>query len=190
VKLGGSLYHQVPGIVPVLLASGRPLIVVPGGGPFANAIRAIRVNDDASHWMAIAAMEQYGWYAASHGLPTTDILAVPDRPVILLPYRCMREHDPLPHSWDITSDTIAAWVAGTLGLNLLLLKSVDGITAGSTLLSTVGESLPTEVVDPAFLPFVLGKKIPTSIINGSNTERVRKFLVGQRVPGTQTGTTF
>jgi hypothetical protein len=140
--------------------------------------------------MAIAAMEQYGWYVASHGLPESDTLAIPDRPTVLLPYRCLRERDPLPHSWDVTSDTIAAWVAGTLGLDLLLLKSVDGISSGSTLLETVTTPLVTEVVDPAFLPFVLGKQIATSIINGTDTERVRQFLAGQRVPGTKTGTTF
>jgi aspartokinase-like uncharacterized kinase len=190
VKLGGSLYARVPGIVPVFLAAERPLLIVPGGGPFANTVREVRMNDDAAHWMAIAAMEQYGWYAASHGLPVTDVLAVPDRPTVLLPYRCLRKYDPLPHSWDVTSDTIAAWVAGMLGLDLLLLKSVDGISTGAKLLETVTAPLVTDVVDPAFLPFVLEKKIPVSIINGSDTERVLRFLAGQKVPGTRTGTTF
>jgi aspartokinase-like uncharacterized kinase len=166
------------------------VLIVPGGGPFANAVREIRADDDTSHWMAIAAMEQYGWYIVSHGLPATDLLAVPAGPAVLLPYRCLREHDPLPHSWDVTSDTIAAWVADTLGLDLLLLKSVDGISAAGSLLETVTAPLATDVVDPAFLPFVLGKKITTSIINGKDPERVRQFLAGQQVPGTKTGTTF
>ena len=190
VKLGGSLYARVPAIVPALRETNRPLLIVPGGGPFANAVREVRMNDDAAHWMAIAAMEHYGWYAASHGLPVTDVLAVPDRPTVLLPYHCLRERDPLPHSWDVTSDTIAAWVAGMLGLDLLLLKSVDGISAGAEILETVTSPLVTDVVDPAFLPFVLEKKIPASIINGSDPERVRRFLAGQKIPGTRTGTTF
>ena len=190
VKLGGSLYPRVPAIVPVLLEANRPFIIVPGGGPFANAVREARANDDAAHWMAIAAMEQYGWYVASHGIPATDSLTIPDRPIVLLPYCCLREHDPLPHSWDVTSDTIAAWVAGSLGLDLLLLKSVDGISAAGELLETVVTPLETDVVDQAFLPFVLEKKIATSIINGSDPERVRQFLAGHKVPGTKTGTTF
>jgi aspartokinase-like uncharacterized kinase len=190
VKLGGSLYPRVPGIVPILRAAERRLLIVPGGGPFANAVREARVDDDAAHWMAIAAMEQYGWYVASHGIPPTCRLAVPDRPAVLLPYRCLRDHDPLPHSWDVTSDTIAAWVAGTLGLDLLLLKSVDGISGGGALMETVTSPMETDVVDPAFLPFILGKKITTSIINGSDPERVRQFLAGHRVPGTRAGTTF
>jgi acetylglutamate kinase len=39
----------------------------------------------------------------------------------------MRAADPLPHSWDITSDSIAAFIAGALGAGeLILLKPVDG----------------------------------------------------------------
>jgi 5-(aminomethyl)-3-furanmethanol phosphate kinase len=190
VKLGGSLYRRIPGIVPILRAAGRPLLIVPGGGPFANAVREAQVDDDAAHWMAIAAMDQYGWYVASHGLPVTETLATPDHPVVLLPYRCLREKDPLPHSWDVTSDTIAAWIAYTQGLDLLLLKSVDGIMAGGALLGTVTSPLATDVVDQAFLPFVLEKKIETCIINGSDPVRVQQFLAGRQVPGTKTGTTF
>ena len=126
-------------------------------------------------------MDQFGVHVASYGLPVTDTLAVPGHPVVLLPYRCLRENDPLPHSWDVTSDTIAAWVADSLGLDLLLLKSVDGISAGVTPRETVTTLLATDVVDPAFLPFVLRKKIAVSIINGSDPERVRRFLAGQQV---------
>ena len=190
VKLGGSLYHRIPGIIPILRAAGRPLLIVPGGGPFANAVREAQVDDDAAHWMAIAAMDQYGLHVASHGLPVTETLAIPDHPVVLLPYRCLREKDPLPHSWYVTSDTIAAWIAYTLGLDLLLLKSVDGIMTGSALLETVTSPLATDVVDPAFLPFVLEKKIVTCIINGSDPDRILQFLAGRQVPGTKTGTTF
>jgi aspartokinase-like uncharacterized kinase len=48
----------------------------------------------------------------------------------------------------------------------------------------------TEVVDPFFIPFVLEKKIKTTIINGSRTDRVEKFLMGEIVSGTRFGTTF
>ena len=117
VKLGGSLHHRVPDIVPLLCKSERPLLVVPGGGLFAEAVRQEQEADDAAHWMAIAAMEQYAWVIASHGMRTTDILAVPETTAVFLPYISMRQRDPLPHSWDVTSDTIAAWIAAELGLN-------------------------------------------------------------------------
>ena len=170
--------------------SGRPLFIVPGGGMFADAVRKSRVDDDSAHWMAIAAMDQYGWFIASQGIMTTALLQVPDRPVVFLPYCSMRQHDPLPHSWDVTSDSIAAWVADILGLDLLLLKSVDGILENGNLMKQVKNPIKTEVVDPFFIPFVLEKKIKTTIINGSRVDRVEKFLRGETVSGTRIGTTF
>ena len=58
--MGGRLYIRIPDLVPILNASKRPLLIIPGGGPFADLVRQVRVNNDAAHWMAIAAMEQYG----------------------------------------------------------------------------------------------------------------------------------
>jgi len=190
VKLGGSLYNRVPYLVPAFLASGRPIIIVPGGGIFADTVRKTRVNDDSAHWMAVAAMDQYGWVIASQGIRATALLQVPDKPVVFLPYCSMQKHDPLPHSWDVTSDSIAAWVADMLGLELLLLKSVDGILEDANLMEHIKKPLKTEIVDPFFIPFVLEKKVYTTIINGSRIERVEKFLRGETVPGTRIGTTF
>ena len=190
VKLGGSLYNRVPDLVPVFLASGRPVFIVPGGGIFADAVRKIRVDDDSAHWMAVAAMDQYGWVIASQGIRATTLLQVPDTPVVFLPYCSMQKHDPLPHSWDVTSDSIAAWVADMLGLDLLLLKSVDGIQEDGNLMEHVKKPIRTEVVDPFFIPFVLEKKVHTTIINGSRIELIEKFLRGETVPGTRIGTTF
>lgn len=190
IKLGGSLHNCVPELVQVLLSSGRPLLIIPGGGLFADTVRNSSVDDDSSHWMAIAAMDQFGWFISSQGIGVSGLLAKPDRPVVFLPYCCMRQHDPLPHSWDITSDTIAAWVADSLGMDLLLLKQVDGIMKDSSLIETVQAPLETDVVDPSFIPFVLEKKIKTSIINGSCIDRVEKFLRGEAVCGTRIGTTF
>jgi 5-(aminomethyl)-3-furanmethanol phosphate kinase len=190
VKMGGSLYNRVPDLVPVLLAAGRPLFIVPGGGMFADVVRKSRVDNDSAHWMAIASMDQYGWFIASQGITTTALLQAPDRPVVFLPYCSMRQHNPLPHSWDVTSDSIAAWTSDVLGLDLLLLKSVDGILENGSLMKQVKIPVKTEVVDPFFIPFVLEKKVKTTIINGCHADRVEKFLRGKTVSGTRIGTTF
>jgi 5-(aminomethyl)-3-furanmethanol phosphate kinase len=190
VKLGGSLFDQVPNLVPALLTQGRPLFIVPGGGKFADAVRDLRIDDESAHWMAIAAMDQYGWYIASQGIIITNLLEVPDKPVVFLPYCSMRKHDPMPHSWDITSDSIAAWIADFLGLDLLLLKSVDGIIEGGNLIDEVNGPVKTDAVDPFFIPFVLKKRVKTIIINGTHVDRVERFLRGEAIPGTRIGTTF
>jgi aspartokinase-like uncharacterized kinase len=174
----------------VLLASPRPLLVVPGGGIFADTVRNSPADDDSAHWMAIAAMEQYGLLIASRGIPATGVLESPDRPVVFLPYCCMRTFDPLPHSWDVTSDSIAAWIADSLRAELLVLKSADGISSGGNVADHILTPVATDVVDPFFLPFVLEKNIPVTIINGSRPDLLEQFLRGDPVPGTRIGTTF
>jgi len=190
VKLGGSLHHQIPDIIPLLSKSRRPLLVVPGGGIFADAVRQETVTDDAAHWMAIAAMEQYGWLIASQGMETTNILAVPETTKVFLPYVSMRQRDPLPHSWDITSDSIAAWIAAELGIELLLLKSVDGIFLKGLFQEQITTPVDAEQVDPFFIPYVLKHRIKTTIINGRKGERVDKFLKNQTVRCSRISTTF
>ena len=46
---------------------------------------------------------------------------------ILAPSRWLRQADPLPHSWDVTSDSIAAWVAGEVGARRLILVKPPGV---------------------------------------------------------------
>jgi aspartokinase-like uncharacterized kinase len=184
VKIGGSLYSEAGRITAVLQGSGRPILVVPGGGPFARMIRAMQLPDDPAHWMAILAMDQFGWYLAAGGLPVTHELEVPRGVEVLLPCRAMRERDPLPHTWDVTSDTIAAWVASELALDLLLLKSVDGITRDGALVPRVTGPLPCTEVDPCLIPFALAHGVRTTVLNGRAEGRAGEFLAGRAVPGT------
>ena len=184
VKVGGSLLPEAGSIVSTLEGSGRPLLVVPGGGPFARLVRSMNLPDEPSHWMAILAMDQFGWYMAASGLPVTHEVSLPRRVEILLPYRVLRDRDPLPHTWDVTSDTIAAWVASELGIDLLILKSVNGITREGALVPRVMETMACEEVDPCLIPFALVHRVRTTILNGRAAGRVRDFLDGKDVPGT------
>jgi aspartokinase-like uncharacterized kinase len=129
VKVGGAALGS-----PIeILGDGRTLIV-PGGGPFADTVRAVdsrfHIGDDAAHWAAILAMDQYA-YALAALVRGARIVHGPDDPVsgglpILAPFAWLRAVDPLPHSWDVTSDSIAAWVAHAVGAKrLLLVKPVD-----------------------------------------------------------------
>jgi aspartokinase-like uncharacterized kinase len=184
VKVGGSLFPEAGRIVPVLARSRRPILVVPGGGPFARMVRSLHLPDEPAHWMAILAMDQFGWYLAAGGVPVTHELSFPRRMEVLLPYRVMCERDPLPHTWDVTSDTIAAWVASELGLDLLILKSVDGITKDGALVSRIAEPLVAGEVDPCLIPFALAHRVRTTILNGRVEGRIRDSMNGRQVPCT------
>ena len=190
VKVGGSLYNQIPDLIPVIKASKRPLLLIPGGGPFADLVRSIQVDNDTAHWMALSAMEQFGLFIASFGISTTNAIITPLKTTVFLPYRFLRLTDPLPHTWDVTSDTIAAWVAHSLYLDLLLLKSVDGIFINGIFQEQVTRPVKTDVIDPFFIPFVIQNSVRATIINGTQPERLEKYLKGDLVPRTDIGTTF
>ena len=145
VKIGGSLLRHPAALDQVMAtvagaAQHRRVLVVPGGGPLADTVRAVddalHLSADASHWMAVKAMDQlaevlvdrYGHatlVSDAHELRTTLRMA---RVPILAPYRWLREADALPHSWEVTSDSIAAWLAGELGARRVVLVKAPGAT--------------------------------------------------------------
>jgi dihydroneopterin aldolase len=155
LKFGGSFLRDPSRFAQAIAAVNAldaAIVLVPGGGPFADAVRRadhrLRFGDDAAHWMAVLAMDQVAHVlvdSLDRAVLVTDkgsmdrAFATGHRPV-LAPYRWLRgadgpeDRDALPHSWDVTSDSIAAWVAGRLGARrLVLLKpteaSGDGLRA-------------------------------------------------------------
>jgi len=138
VKVGGSLLSAPRDFDAVLevirdVARERRLLIVPGGGPFADAVRDVDrrmdLSDEAAHWMAILAMDQYAHLIASR-LPGAVVVHHRDgiaaamdeeRLAVIAPSAWLREVDPLPHTWDVTSDSIAAWIAGHVGASSLVL---------------------------------------------------------------------
>jgi dihydroneopterin aldolase len=134
VKLGGShafAQHLTAWLDALLLVPGR-VVIVPGGGPFADAVRAaqprIGFDDTAAHHMALLAMEQFG--CALAGLrpsltlaeSTANIRAALHAGVVPVwaPTRMVLAAKDVSASWGVTSDSLAAWLAGALGAELLL----------------------------------------------------------------------
>ena len=161
-KIGGSL-HASPDLARWIEALRRwphRLTLVPGGGPFADAVRAaqptLRFSDEAAHAMAVLAMEQYAlaladllrrWTLAE--TPRGDRRRACRRPhrAVARRRRWSRRRATLRRGWDVTSDSLAAWFARkTRRAALLLIKSVD--VGGAVLLRRTLVS--AGVVDPAF----------------------------------------
>ena len=135
----------------------RRLLIVPGGGPFADAVRAVdarvRLSDDAAHWMAILAMDQHAHLIVQrlvHSALVTSATEIAHaqssaRIPVLAPYRWLREADPLPHSWDVTSDSIAAWCAQAVGASQLALIKPSGASGGDVVDRYFSRALPPGV---------------------------------------------
>ena len=142
-KIGGGLLaggESLDAVLGVVADAAREVsvLVVPGGGVFADAVRdvdrRVGLSDDAAHWMAVLAMDQYAHLIASR-LPDGTLvsrageiaLALKDgRIPVLAPYQWLREADPLPHSWDVTSDSISVWIATQVGAAHLVLVKPGG----------------------------------------------------------------
>ncbi len=210
IKVGGSLctYEadlRAAAAVWAALAADYRLLLVPGGGPFADQVRAVnalvRLSDDAAHWMAVLAMDQYGYLLADvvpgaalvRSLDAAADACAAGRPPIFAPSTLLLQADPLPHSWDVTSDSLAAWLAGHAGVRrLVLLKAVAGLchrdprTGTLSLLREVPRHMVVgdDVVDPYFA-CALPPYTECWIIDGRRPERLAELLGRGQTLGTR-----
>jgi aspartokinase-like uncharacterized kinase len=145
IKVGGSLAEDPEKLRALCqklheLSKKYAFIVVPGGGGFADVVRVFderfTLSRDVSHRMAILAMDQFGLLLSSitpnshvfHSLENAKKLSEEGAVPIFLPSRLMFKDDPLENSWDVTSDSIAAYVANQVhSEKLVLITDVDGV---------------------------------------------------------------
>lgn len=163
IKLGGSLvgHPRLPALLGALARRGAPLVLVAGGGPLADGVRALQprlsLSDAACHRMAILAMEQTA-HAFADLAPDLALADGPEaiarahaegRAALWRPAAMALAATDLPESWDLTSDSLAAWLAGVLGAaRLTLVKSVAAPPA-----STPPDWARAGLVDPLFPAF-------------------------------------
>ncbi|MGK6311392.1 amino acid kinase family protein [Neorhizobium sp. DT-125] len=194
VKLGGSTAGRIEmeQWIAVLASATLPLVIVPGGGPFADQVRSsqkeMHFSDAAAHEMAILAMEQFGIVIAERHPRLQPARSLDDLETILaeggvpvwLPSQMTRNADIAP-SWDITSDSLAAWLCGQIGSrHLLLCKQVDPEDFSEGLQALVDKG----VVD-AMLPELLGEETSLYISGPSSLRSQLAELPMSRIPGSR-----
>jgi aspartokinase-like uncharacterized kinase len=143
VKIGGGLLRSggLEGLRRACadvsqLAERRRVLVVPGGGPFADAVRALDAEvglaDDVAHALALQAMDQLGTLLAPllPGAEQLTRLAVPRGLGLLSAAPAFTGCAGIPTSWSVTSDSLAVLAAAAIGADeALLLKPVAGLVA-------------------------------------------------------------
>jgi 5-(aminomethyl)-3-furanmethanol phosphate kinase len=146
VKVGGGLGRgagddALRALCRVLgeLGERHALLVVPGGAGFADAVRdhdrRFGLRATTSHRMAVLGMEQFGWLLSElipRAARCADLACARElaagQTAVLLPAGLPL--DALPASWEVTSDSIAARVAGQVRAGrLVLVKEVEGLFA-------------------------------------------------------------
>ncbi|MGC8523799.1 MAG: hypothetical protein ACP5M5_05890 [Acidibrevibacterium sp.] len=168
VKLGGSQAASPRLRAWLALVAATPgTLVVPGGGPFADTVRAeqavLGYDEQAAHEMAMLAMAQFGraLCALAPALtlaPSLDHIARicgAGGVAVAVPWPLLATEAELPASWDVTSDSIALWFARRLAAPLLLIKSVSAAPgANLAALAALG------VIDRFFPSLAAGFRFP------------------------------
>jgi dihydroneopterin aldolase len=179
LKIGGSL--GASGTAARLMraiAERRPsdVVIVAGGGDFADAVRAAQsahaLTDGAAHHMALLAMHQYAVMLADFatGFVLADTAQVFESAwregltPIWLPAPMVLAAEDIAPSWDVTSDSLAAWLTARIdAARLVLVKSAVipvHVARDAAALSVAG------IVDRSFPVFVAGRRFAWEIVSG------------------------
>ena len=213
VKFGGSLTLEKKTmrrlVNEIAKHSAKRIIIVPGGGVFADTVReldkAYGLPPREAHLMAILGMDQTGLLIASQSekiRPTGSLKEIgrifhEGKVPLILPSRILSRQKDLEFTWDVTGDSISAYLAGLLGSEtLILLKDVDGVfdadpkrNLKAELIDelTAGElkKLRSSCVDVRFPEYVGRYRLNAFIINGRHPERLRALLAREKIVGTK-----
>ena len=158
IKLGGSVTRQdslVRWLQLVATHGDGKVIIVPGGGVFADAVRSFQatraampdghLSDPEAHRLAVFAMDQMArslvacvpelvlvrnpLEMAERGWQHRGLVWLPSEMVL---HPAMGPAGSLPEHWETTSDSLAAWLAAqTEACKLLLIKSDDRLLESS-----------------------------------------------------------
>lgn len=180
VKVGGSLVSDPARLRSVLAdcVEQGPVVVVPGGGAFAEAVRAMQAalgfDDALAHRLALDAMGRMAEVFSALE-PRLPVAASPEAvrdaldrggSVIWDPVALRAGHPDIPECWDVTSDSLALWLATRLGAGrCVFVKSANDLPVADPA-GLAGAGL----VDRAF-PLFAAAYAGTILVRGASSER-------------------
>jgi 5-(aminomethyl)-3-furanmethanol phosphate kinase len=197
VKIGGSVASgdALASWIGLFDRRQRPrVVIVPGGGAFADQVRIAqrdrRFDDSVAHRMALMAMDQMGlmFTALSPALRTaTTRMAIAEAHrrgyvPVWLPTRMATGRKDIPETWEVTSDSLAAWLAGALTADrLVLVKSADPPDGPVTAAALCRYGL----VDKAFSRFISGRSFECWCVGSSRYYDMTRALKTGSGPGSR-----
>ena len=180
---------------------GQNCLFVIGGGEFANLIRKydgeIGFSEDVTHETAIDSMDilakllndKLAFTEISYTIDEAKSIADSNRIPIMICSEILKENEPFKHSWDVTSDSIAAYIASLLDAKLLIATNVNGIytkdpsLSGAELIreidvnklltfdeSSIDLMLPTLLIEYGLDCYVVNGEYPDRVLSIMNNE--------------------
>lgn len=181
VKLGGSLINspELPRWLDTLVKiSDGKVLIVPGGSVFADAVRLAQqltqVDDTTAHHLALLAMDQFGLLLAGmnpHLATASSELEIAERGwqhrgIVWLPSHMVMADEQIAQNWQVTSDSLSAWIANKINAeHLIIVKSAD-LTRYKTSVS-VQTFIEAQVLDQAFSQFIANSHYRSWLLNKS-----------------------
>ncbi len=172
VKLGGSLLGspELPRWLDTLVKiSDGQVVIVPGGGMFADAVREAQqrtnVSDAVAHELALLAMDQFGLLLAgmnSKLATASSELEIAERGwqhrcIVWLPSKMVLADDGVPKSWQVTSDSLSAWLANKIGAEQLVLVKSKSLESYPKPTNVSQQNLQADdLIDDAFAELFAG----------------------------------
>ena len=197
VKIGGSLFPDYAINLAEKLKNTGSVIIL-GGGEFANLIRKynddVNFSEETNHWAAIDCMDIIAKLvndkvdSTKMAYSIEEVNAISDEgftPIFVVSEFLKRE-DPFECSWDVTSDSIAAYVSHILNANLLIVTNVNGIYTqepeepGSTFISKIDATklltFQESSIDVMLPSLLLKFGSDCYVVNGKYPERVLSLI--------------
>ncbi|MFZ2725549.1 MAG: uridylate kinase [Methylococcaceae bacterium] len=181
IKLGGSLLHAqtlLHCLNRIEKQYSENTVIVSGGGIFADQVRLTQqqwgFDDTTAHEMALLAMQQMALlfkglkpnFALAH--QSESILKLlagqAHTPVIWSPDIAELNRAAIAPTWQITSDSLAAWLAKSLSARQLILVKSTPINPRLTLQELINQG----IIDEAFSDFVAHAPFTLAIYNSEN----------------------
>ncbi|MBR3140722.1 MAG: delta 1-pyrroline-5-carboxylate synthetase [Methanobrevibacter sp.] len=197
VKIGGSLFPDYAIDLADKLKNTESLIIL-GGGEFANLIRKydedINFSDETNHWTAIECMDIISKLVndkvkstkLAYSIDEANEISDKGFTPIFVVSEFLKTNDPFECSWDVTSDSIAAYVADIFDAKLLIVTNVNGIytqepkESGSTFISKIdAKNLLTfqeSSIDVMLPSLLLRFGTNCYVVNGKYPERVLSLI--------------
>ena len=181
VKIGGSLLGspELSRWLEVLVKFSKGhVIIVPGGGLFADAVREAQkltnASDAVAHQLALLAMDQFALLLASmnDGLVTASSeLEIAEcgwqhRAMVWLPSQMILADQSIPQNWQVTSDSLSAWLANKLAAEqLILVKSKSLISYQKENVCHPQLLADDDLIDSQLMHYIAGKKYQTWLLH-------------------------
>lgn len=197
VKLGGSLLGspELPQWLKTLIKiSDGKVVIVPGGGLFADAVRIAQqssgIGDSVAHELALIAMDQFGRLLAgmNTGLVTASSeLEIAERgwqhrAIVWLPSKMVLADESVPRNWQVTSDSLSAWLANKISAEQLILVKSKSLEVYSGLTSVSVKTLIKDaLIDSAFVDFLAASQYEARLVNKSDFHLLSKGLDLQKL---------